>query len=96
MAQQKKIIDDTAEMLKVKAQQKKVVLGQEQVLKGLQRGTLAQVFLACNCPAKMKEDIIRYAILAHIPVKELSQNNEELGIICKRNFLVAVVGLTSS
>lgn len=95
MAQQKQVIDDTVEMLKAKAQHKEVVIGQEQVVKGLQRGNLAKVFLASNCPAKMKEDISYYAELAGVPVQQLQQNNEELGIICKKNFLVAVVGLTS-
>lgn len=93
MIQQKKVIDDTAEMLKAKAQQKELVVGMERVIKGIQRGKLVKVFLASNSPAKMKEDLIRYAALAHISVYELPQTNEELGIICKKNFLVSVVGL---
>lgn len=93
MAQQKQVIDDIAEMLKVKMQQKELVVGMKSVIKGIQRGKLVKVFLASNSPVKMKEDLIRYAALAHIPMHELPQTNEELGIICKKNFLVSVVGL---
>lgn len=93
MAQQKPARDDTAEMLKAKAQQKELVVGIKSAVKGLRQGTLVKLFFACNTPPKMKEDLIRYAALAHVPVYELSQNNEELGIICKKNFLVSVVGL---
>ncbi len=95
MTEQKKATDATAEMLKAKAQQHAVVVGLASVLKGLQRGTLVKVFLASNSPAKMKEDVIRYATLTHLPVQVLSQNNEELGVLCKKNFMVSVVGLTS-
>ncbi len=94
MAQQKTVIDDIAEMVKAKAQKKEVIVGLATVIKGLQQGTLVKVFLASNSPAKMKEDIVRYATLSHIPVHELAQNNEELGIICKKNFLVSVIGIT--
>lgn len=93
MAAQKQVIDDIAEMLKAKAQQKEVVVGLASVIKGLQRGKLVKVFLASNSPIKMKEDIVRYSILAQIPVQEISQNNEELGVLCKKNFMVSVVGL---
>lgn len=93
MAQQKQVVDDIAEMLKAKAQKKEVIVGLATVLKGIQQGKLVKVFLASNSPAKMKDDVIRYATLAHIPVHELSQNNEELGVLCKKNFMVSVVGL---
>lgn len=93
MAQQKQVIDDVAEMLKVKSQQKQLVVGLASVTKGIRQGKLVKVFLASNSPPKMKEDLVRYATLAQIPVHELPQSNEELGIICKKNFLVSVVGL---
>ncbi len=93
MAAQKQVTDNNAEMLKVKAQQKKVFIGQASVVKGLQRGTVEKVFLASNCPARMKEDITHYAALAKVPVESMAQNNEEMGIICKKNFMVSVVGL---
>lgn len=93
MAPQKQVVDDIAEMLKAKAQKKEVIVGLATVVKGLQQGKLVKVFLASNSPAKMKEDLVRYATLAHIPVHELSQNNEELGVLCKKNFMVSVVGL---
>lgn len=93
MAQQKQAIDDTAEMLKAKAQQKEVVVGLETVVKGLRQGTIEKVFIASNSPPKMAQDLAHYAALAQVPLQRLAQNNEELGIICKKNFMVSVVGL---
>ena len=85
--------DDTTEMLKTKAALKEVQVGLSTVIKALQQGKLQKVFLASNCPAKMKADLTHYAALAQVPVEQIAQNNEELGIICKKNFLVSVIGL---
>ena len=96
MAKQKQVTDTIAEMLKAKAQQKHVLVGLASVIKGLQQGTVEKVFLASNSPVKMKEDVMHYAALAKVPVEMLTQNNEELGIICKKNFMVSTVGLMHS
>ena len=63
------------------------------VLKELKTKTLIKVLLAKNCPPKLKEDVNYYAQLADIPVVELGQTNEELGVLCKKNFFISIVGI---
>jgi large subunit ribosomal protein L30e len=76
----------------VKLQEKKVIIGTERVLKALKDRKLYRVFIAKNCPATTKKDLQYYAGLAEIPVLELEMSNEELGIFCKKNYFVSVVG----
>lgn len=88
----KKEISDESKVLKSKLQAGKAVLGAKSVLKALRKNTIATIFLARNCPPKMKKDIQHYAQLLSVPVVELAQDNEELGILCKKNFFVSVLG----
>ena len=89
----KKVTDDDIKLLKTRVQEGKAIVGTERVLKGIKSGSLKKVFIANNCPQKVREDISHYAKLASVPVVELSYNNEEVGIFCKKNFLVSVLGL---
>lgn len=85
--------DTDLKKLKEDAQSGKAVIGTDLVLKGLRTGGLGKVFLARNCPQKIRDDVQYYAGLAKVPVVELEQNNEEVGVLCKKNFLVSVVAL---
>lgn len=87
-------IEKETKELKAKAQEGKIIVGTEKVLKRLRENKIKKIFLASNCPAKIKDDINHYAKLAKIPVIELNLNNEELGLFCKKNFFVAVLGIT--
>lgn len=78
--------------LKEKIQSGKIALGKEMVLKALKLKKLDKVFLAKNCPKMVKEDLHYYAKLAQVPVVELEQDNEELGVLCKKNFFIATIG----
>jgi len=79
--------------LRVKIQEKKVVIGAESVLKGLKSQKVQKVYLAKNCPAKLHEDVKYYARVAEIPVVEMNYTNEELGVFCKKNFFVSVLAI---
>ena len=92
MAEPKKNIDET-EYLKAKAQQKEVIIGTDRVMKELKAKKINQIFIASNCPRKTKEDLTYYAQLASVPIVELKQTNEEVGLLCKKNFMVSVVGI---
>ncbi len=72
----------------------KALIGAEMALKQLRSGNLKKVFLAKNCPARVRADVEQYAQLGNVPVVTLLLNNEELGIICKKNFFVAVLGVS--
>ncbi len=78
--------------LKAKVEAGKAVVGKEQVLKQLRAKSLSKVYLASNCPKNMKADVSYYAALAKIPLVELELNNEELGVFCKKNFFISVLG----
>ena len=80
--------------LKAKLQDGKTVIGKERVLKHLREKNLAKVFLASNCPTDLKDDLVNFARMAKVPIIELSLNNEELGLFCKKNFFIAVLATT--
>ena len=91
----KKEISEEIKFLKIKVQENKVVFGVDRVLKNLNKNKnkINKIFLANNCPVQVKGDIIRYAKLAEVSVVELDQSNEELGVICKKNFFVSALGI---
>ncbi len=80
--------------LKAKVQDGKAVIGKEQVLKQLRTKSLSKGYLASNCPKDLRADVTHYAQLTKTPVVELEFNNEELGLFCKKNFFIAVLGTT--
>ena len=86
--------DQELKLLKEKVQGKKAVIGTERVLKELKKGLLKKIFLAQNCPPTVTKDIVYYAHLAHVPVVTIDLTNEELGVFCKKNFFVSLLGLT--
>ena len=91
MAKKKEIKEEIKE-LKDKVQTGKAIIGTDRVLKALKAKKLTKIFLAKNCPQKTKEDLLYYADLAGVKVDNLDLDNEELGIVCKKNFFVVVVG----
>jgi len=90
----KKDIEEEIKLLKTRVQEGKAIIGTERVIKSIRNGSLKKVYLASNCPQKARDDIAHYAKLTAVPVVELNYNNEEIGIFCKKNFLVSVLGLT--
>ena len=89
----KKSVDDQVKEIKTSLQEGRLVVGSGSVLKAVKSGSVAKVFIALNCPNTTKETITRYAELAGIQVEELSQNNEELGTICKKNFFISILAI---
>ncbi len=88
-----KATEEDVKELKSRIQDKKVILGTERVSKALKMGKLSKIYLARNCESLAKESIERYATLEQIPVLELDLSNEELGVFCKKNFFVSVLGV---
>ena len=93
MAKKKELGSELKE-LKNNLQTGKVIVGKERALKQLKAKKLQKVFIASNCPQKTKVDVEYYAKLAETPVVELDMDNEELGIFCKKNFFISVLGVT--
>lgn len=69
----------------------KLVLGSERLLKNLKNGTSDKIYLVSNAPARLVEDIEYYSKMSGSEVVRLDINNEELGVICRKPFLISVV-----
>jgi large subunit ribosomal protein L30e len=72
----------------------KVVIGAEQVIKGIKAGSIDKVYLSSNCPDMTKERIAHYAGLTNTLVATIDMPNDELGIICKKMFSISVLGIS--
>ena len=71
------------------------VIGNNKVIAAIKDGSIQRVLLAKNAPQELKDDAKYYANLANIEFVELEQDNEELGVICKKNFFIAIIGITA-
>ena len=84
--------DPTAQ---IKEYRKKGLLtfGRRENTKLLQNGGLEKVYLPKNCPADVKEEIEHFGKLASVPVESLGIESDELGVICRRQHTIVVLGL---
>ncbi len=84
---------DTITDIKKGIKEKKAVVGTKQVLKSLKLGQLQKVFITINCPETVKRDIEHYIKMAKCDVEFLNVPNDELGVICKKQYAISVLGL---
>jgi large subunit ribosomal protein L30e len=71
----------------------KLILGTKLTLKSLKLGNLEKVFVTSNCPASVKSDVDYYAGTGNCKAVALDIPNDELGVICKKQFSVSIAGL---
>ena len=72
---------------------KGLVIGTERTLKKLKMNEVKKVYVSSNCPKDVLDDIEHYSKIHNILLVKLKENNEELGIICKKPFLISVLSL---
>jgi len=82
-------IDDIKKLLK----SKNLIVGTQRTIRYLKIGKLSKVYISTNCPADIKEDIKYYSGLSGTPIIELEQSNEEMGVLCKKPFLISVLSV---
>jgi large subunit ribosomal protein L30e len=70
-----------------------IIIGTKDTLKRLKTGKLAKVWMSVNVPSDVKEDFVKYAAMNDVQLVSLSVPNDELGIICKKQFSVSVLSL---
>ncbi|KYK26152.1 hypothetical protein AYK26_00865 [Euryarchaeota archaeon SM23-78] len=70
-----------------------LVIGKDKTLKALRNNELVKVFLASNAPEEMIKDIEYYASVTKIDVEKLDIPNDELGVVCKKPFSIACIGM---
>jgi len=73
---------------------KKVVIGTERVMKMLRAGKISRVFVTSNCPKEVRENLERYASISKADVVQLDIPNDELGVVCKKQFSISIVGVS--
>ena len=69
----------------------KVIIGTDRTLKALRSEKLSRVLISANCNESTVEQISAYAGKAK--VEKLPETNEELGVLCKKPFRIAVLGI---
>ncbi|MBN2459061.1 ribosomal L7Ae/L30e/S12e/Gadd45 family protein [Candidatus Woesearchaeota archaeon] len=82
-------VDEIKKMLKSGS----LVIGAESTVKALRKNELVKVFLASNAPEGLVNDIGHYAAIAKVEVERLEIPNDDLGVVCKKPFLIACIGL---
>jgi ribosomal protein L30E len=82
-------VDEIKKNLKTKI----LVIGADRVLKALKNKELIKVFLASNAPESFVKDVEYYANLTKVEVEKLSMPNDELGVVCKKPFSIASIGM---
>ncbi len=71
----------------------KVALGADVVLKKVEKGEIATVYIAKNCPQAVLTKLERYQKITQFELETLDLSNEELGVACKKPFSIAVIGV---
>lgn len=76
-------------------EKKQLYLGLTRTLKALKTGRVSKVYLASNTPKEVKADIAYYGSMCGAQVVTLEQPNVELGIVCRKPFPIAVIGVVN-
>ncbi len=80
------------EEIKKALNDKNITIGSDSVLKMAKIGRLKKVLVAKNCKIEVLKDLEYYARLNKFELIRLNENNEELGVICKKPFFISVLG----
>ena len=86
-------IDSVSGEIKKLLKSKRLIIGTQRTLKGLKEGKLQRVYVSSNCPASVRQDIAHYTRIHPVEIVELEQPNEDVGGLCKKPFLISVLGL---
>ena len=89
----KVVVDSIAELKKELAGEK-IVFGAEVNLKLLREGKLVKIFVSSNCNPTVKSDIVQLCNSTGVELVELSQTNEEIGVLSRKPFSISVVGVS--
>lgn len=81
----------TIDNIKTLLKTKKAVIGTERTMRLLKTGKLKKIYLTSNCPEEVKGDIDHFAKLGKVDIEQLTIPNDELGVICKRPFVISVL-----
>ncbi len=93
MAKKKVVVNPAIAEIKDNIKKGKLIFGSETTLKQMRTGNLTKVYLSSNASAELKGDLEHYSPLANVEIVQLDIPNDELGVVCKKPFSIAVIGL---
>jgi ribosomal protein L30E len=70
----------------------KLVFGTDRSIKLLKNDKLERIYLAGNCKEDVKESVNHYK--GETEIVELKEMNDEIGVVCKKQFSISVIGLS--
>jgi large subunit ribosomal protein L30e len=72
---------------------KKLVIGEDEVLKHARNGKLDKVYHASNMNSLVLADLQRYGKISHFEVLDTKVPNDDLGTVCKKPFSISTIGV---
>lgn len=84
---------ETLNELKKLLTSKRLIFGKERTIKNLKQGKLEKIYICSNCAADVVQTIGIYAKQADVKLEMLEISNVELGEICRKPFIISVIGL---
>jgi len=72
---------------------KKLVIGEDEVLKHARKGTLVKVYHASNANKATIVDLQKYGKLSNFEVLDTKVPNDDLGTVCKKPYSISTIGI---
>jgi ribosomal protein L30E len=71
----------------------KVVIGANATIKKLKIGKISKVILSTNCAKDLTSEINHLAKISNVKVILSKHTNEELGVLCRKQFKISTLGI---
>jgi ribosomal protein L30E len=73
---------------------KKLIIGEDEVLKHARKGTLVKAYIASNTKQTLIIDLEKYVKISGFEVLNTKIPNTDLGTICKKPYSTSIIGIT--
>ncbi len=87
---------DVNKAIRVAIDTGKIYMGSEETINAVINKEVKLVIVAENCPPERKADLKKFAKLSGIPVYEFEGTSMELGAVCGRPHVVAMLGVVEA
>ena len=88
----KNLVDEVITEIRTNLKNNRVILGSERVLKSLKQGKVSKVLLSINCREDIKKDLEHFKSISDFKIVNLKYESEELGIVCKKPYMISMIG----
>ncbi|MGV8141002.1 MAG: ribosomal L7Ae/L30e/S12e/Gadd45 family protein [Candidatus Woesearchaeota archaeon] len=72
---------------------KKLIIGEDELLKHARKGTLLKVYHASNMNKLVIADLQKYGKISNFEVLDTKVPNDDLGTVCKKPFSISTIGI---